>query len=393
MKSLLVTLSILLVSSSPAFSQAEAEKAGSQKGASQQKPAEKKAEEATKIGEKKPAKEAKKTGDGKKKGKRLLPRIPKGKLPKRTRTPPDPKKDQLSRGSVYLSIAEVEDPSRGKAGPAKVSVVQPYAAEYFRRAGFRVVKNVGNADFRIEGKVVATFVSPIIFRKRTIGWKYIADASVTVTNRDGQLVSEHQIPQQEWDGGQDEPTASIDIRRLIAKNVHDTLFVKCAAFQTPKVGELLAALKVDPLEAEDPRSGNELVDLMADLGVTAVPFLLEALTDNTTVLAETDFPGLKKLDDLKVYHMADKALEEIFQKVSRLPLKATADERFIVTLGWENEWRRFCPAFRESEEFQKKLAQARLVIRRQQRAKKKANPATTKTPAPDKPAPKANAGK
>jgi hypothetical protein len=67
-------------------------------------------------------------------------------------------------------------------------------------------------------------------------------------------------------------------------------------------------------------------------------------------MVKAAYPGLKVPTDLKIYHLADKTLEEIFQKVSRMELKTPPQLRFYIIAGWENEWRRFCKPFRESPE-------------------------------------------
>ena len=81
-----------------------------------------------------------------------------------------------------------------------------------------------------------------------------------------------------------------------------------------------------------------------------MPYMLEALSDTRSVLMRSNYPGLneKNRSALKVFHIADKVLEEIFQKVSRMGLETTAKGRFRVMKGWEHEWRRFCPPFRDS---------------------------------------------
>ena len=69
-----------------------------------------------------------------------------------------------------------------------------------------------------------------------------------------------------------------------------------------------------------------------------------------------DDPALKEgvAARLRVYHAADKALEEIFQKVSRMKPEITPDDpeherlRRRILRGWENEWKRFCKPLAES---------------------------------------------
>ena len=68
------------------------------------------------------------------------------------------------------------------------------------------------------------------------------------------------------------------------------------------------------------------------------------------VKVNAHYPGLtaSNTEKLRIYHLADKALEDIFQKVSRLNLDMPARARSLVIRGWEAEWARFCPSFREA---------------------------------------------
>ena len=117
-----------------------------------------------------------------------------------------------------------------------------------------------------------------------------------------------------------------------------------------------AVIVIRTRRGDAPLTTEQVVSRLADIGFPAVPYLLDAMTDERVVRLDSDYPGLKgrNLEDLRVYHIADKALEEIFQKVSRMGLDVTADDvehhrlRRVILLGWENEWRRFAKAFRES---------------------------------------------
>ena len=89
---------------------------------------------------------------------------------------------------------------------------------------------------------------------------------------------------------------------------------------------------------------------LADRGLAVVPYMLEALSDTRPVVMPSSYPGLSEENrsELTVSHIADKVLEEIFQKISRMSLATTEKERFRIMSGWEQEWRRFCPPFRDS---------------------------------------------
>jgi hypothetical protein len=289
-----------------------------------------------------------KDGNQEKAGKPAIPELPKEKLPPRTRPRPDPAKVQFTRAPVYVKFAERVRPMKGEEYVPGVAVVENYLAEYFRRAGHPVVSSPREAKYRVEGSVQLQFVNILTFQGRTMGWKYRAESRVQLLDGEGQEVEKYAVPELFRESSRGEESVVLDLRRQLAKLHHEHLLHQGKTLANRTAVELLSILTVDQLEAEEPVSGSEVMRKLADLGLPAVPYLLEALTDTRPVLAQAEYPDLKNPDDLKVYHLADKVLEEIFQKVSRMKLTSTPDERFIIIRGWENEWRRFCPPFRES---------------------------------------------
>ncbi|MCZ6795433.1 MAG: hypothetical protein O7J95_17660 [Planctomycetota bacterium] len=290
----------------------------------------------------------------KKPGAPVIPELPRDQLPPRTRAKPDPKK-QYVKETVYVKVAETARARRGKAYTPRVPVIQQYLGEYFRRAGYPVVSSAESADYRVEGSFETAFLKVITFREQVIAWKYRGKVTLQVLGRQGRVAQKIDVPEYTRDSVKDEKSCILDMRRYFAKELYDEMFNEGPVFANKPVAGLLAALNVDPLEAEEPLSGNEIIQRLADVGLPAVPYLLEAMTDTGDVLAETEYPGLARLEDLKVYHVADKVLEEIFQKVSRMDLATDDYRRLIITLGWENEWRRFCPPFRDSPSYKRRL--------------------------------------
>jgi len=288
-----------------------------------------------------------------------IPPLPASELPKRTRVPPDPAREQLRRGKVYVEIDEAIEPKSGEEVRPEFLVVDEYVEEYFRRAGWEVIEDGAGAEYRVTGRARAVFDQELVFRGTVLGWKYYGAVQVSIVDRDGREVEAITIPDTTREGVKDEPTAARDLLRLLAKLVHDKIFFTSSIFGGRKAVSLIESLTIDPLEAEAPLAVEEVIERLADLGLEAVPVLLEALTDNRVVLAESRWPGLVDPAQLRVYHAADKALEEIFQKVSRMRLETTPDERFWIIRGWENEWRRFCPPFRDSPVYARFLATLR----------------------------------
>ncbi len=316
--------------------------------------------------------EAKKDPSKKKKSKevdeRLKP-IPKDKLPKATRTKPDPKKEQFKKVPVFVSCDEIIIPRNGELYAPNLPVIQPYLASYFARAGYKVVDTLQEAKYIIVGNFEGAFVKELKFEGVLVAVNFGGEVSFEVLDQKQKIIdsftmkgidAEATIPKlnkkkTKKKTSQKEPKlpeehyAVIDLRRKIAKEVWKRLYHKKGLFSDGKVSKLIESVTVDSLEAENPLSGDQVLEELVKARFQAVPYLLEALTDTRVVLAPFKYPGLTPLnsEQLRVYHFADKVLEEIFQKVSRMGLDTPDKHRFIIIQGWQNEWKRFCPAWKK----------------------------------------------
>lgn len=301
-----------------------------------------------------------------------IPEIPRDRLPPQTRPRPDPKTAQYLREPVYVRVQEAFWTEAGEECVPDSPVSQHYLEEYFRRAGHPVVETPKDAAYRIEGNAAVVYLETLTFKETVIGCKVEGSSAVRVLDRNGQEVEKFQvdpfprtIASTEGERGREkmEKEASRDVLRMVAKLQYDNLFTRGKVFADTEVVSLIEALASPPPAAGAPITGEKVVNRLADMGFRAVPYLLEALSDTRTVLVDSAYPGLKNPDDLKVFHLADKALEEVFQKVSRLNLRSRDEHRFIIIQGWSNEWRRFCRPYRTSPAYLK--AQARRDARKQ----------------------------
>ena len=286
----------------------------------------------------------------------LKPLPPKD-LPPQTRPKPDPQKTQFLREPVFVHVEERAKPSVGEAFTPKVPVVENYLQEYLRRAGHPVVSRQEDASYRVEGNVQAEFNKKLTVLGRVEGYKYGGSSAVRVLASDGRELEKFEIPQVFQASSRSEQDALLQFERYMAKVVWENLFGRGAVLGNPKVVSLVSALAIEgPPPAPDavdtePLTTETIISSLVGMGLEAVPYLLDALTDDRIVRIESKYPGLKgrNLDDLRIYHIADKALEEIFQKVSRMNLDTSEVQRVRLVLpGWESEWRRFCKPFRES---------------------------------------------
>ncbi len=333
-----------------------------------------------------------------------IPKLPLEKLPKATGVKPDPAKEQYIREAVLVKITETIHPDhpdqpekgaseKGEPYTPKQPIVSIYLSEYFRRAGFQIVDEPAKAAYRVEGVFEGLYDKTLMFRGQAIAVKYKGSCHLQVLDPPGNELERVEIPEIYTEGiiGQDkvrnlgpeggiedssglpaqagvkaeegsekgaaekkgereEKNAVLDLRRQMAKALWGNLFQRGKPFADPEIPLLLSSLAADDSTSENPTSTDEVVRKLVAGRFKAVPYLLEALSDERPVLVAASYPGLTPADaqKLRVYHLADKALEEIFQKVSRMDLSTPPKHRFVIIRGWENEWRRFCKPYRES---------------------------------------------
>jgi hypothetical protein len=285
-----------------------------------------------------------------------IPEIPKEKLPPRTRPKPDPEKTPYILQPVRVTIEEaVTSPKGDSYVPEPVTL--NYLSEYFRRAGHLVVGPGASAAYGVEGRVQLQFHSDLKVLGQPMGWKYRASASFRVLDGSGKELEHIEIPEVFRESVKSDKSAVVTTQRYLAKVIWDNLFYRGSVFADKKIQGLINALAQEggedgapDLGLQGPVTTGRVIQALADAGFKAVPYLLDALTDERIVRVDSEDPRLKgrNLDDFKIYHVADKALEEIFQKVSPMSLDTIAKERFVIIKGWEKEWRRFCKPYRES---------------------------------------------
>ena len=295
-----------------------------------------------------------------------IPEIPRDKLPPQTRAKPDPAKQQHRGQPVSVVVTETASASQGDPYVPAVRVTENYLKEYFRRAGHAVVDGPAGAAARVEGAVELKFHTKLEVRGEVLGWKYRGAASLRVVDSKGAELQKIEVPELFHENVKSEESGVLHLRRQMAQVLWQHLFHKGTVFGRRDVVSWINALCVEPGGSEgaqggppDASSAEAVTKALADIGFPSVPYLIEALTDERIVRLPSKYPGLQggNLDRLRVYHVADKVLEEIFQKVSRLDLATTPAERRIIIRGWENEWMRFCPSFRESPEAERRRSE------------------------------------
>ncbi len=275
--------------------------------------------------------------------------LPDAKLPAKTRPAPDPARDQYVREPVYVRVAEVIVDSAGELKIPDVQIVDRYLQEYLRRAGFPIAATVAEAKYRIEGDLEAQFDKVLRIQGRPVAFKVRAECSLFLLDADGSELEGFEIPEIFQENVKSEKSAFVQVRRLAAKTFWDHLTKDGDVLGDREVEAVIQRLSAVPREG-DAWSTEDCVKTLVGRGLAVVPAMLDALTDTRPVLVPSSYRGLtpETRPKLRIYHVADQVLEEIFQKVSRMNLDTPHRWRFLIMRGWENEWRRFCPPFRDS---------------------------------------------
>ncbi len=312
-----------------------------------------------------------------------IPELAAAHLPLVTGEKPDPEREAYARDPVFVRVDEYVKPREGEFYSPEIPLVGKYLAEYFRRAGHPVVETQGDAKLIVVGSVECEFVKPLTFREQVFAVQFQGTGSVRVLGPQRDILAEFDIPGVKGEGilpelennaelkgrviqanrlpeprridGENPPREEInaitDLRRRIARDLWRGIFYEKGPLSDGEISRTLDSLAVDD-PAGDPADGDRVVDKLVALRLKAVPYLIEALTDDRPVLVKATYKGLTPANasQLRVYHLADRALENVFQKVSRMGLGTPDKHRFVIIRGWENEWKRFCKSFRESPE-------------------------------------------
>ena len=246
---------------------------------------------------------------GVKKKKPPIPELAADQLPKQTRARPDPAKSQVELDAIHVTIVEMPQTMPGKRNTPQTSVVKNNHREYLPRPRYRIVENPAKARYRVSGKISTIFDTELILRNKIIAWKYAGTISAKLQDANGKVLQEMDIPEVFRLNVKSEKSAIWDLRRFLAHLIYSELCLKGDELTNGKIVSLIESLAVDSFDQVEDIEASAVVEKLADHGLQAVPYLLQALTDTRTVMVKAVYPGLKVPTDLKIYHLADKVLE------------------------------------------------------------------------------------
>lgn len=250
-----------------------------------------------------------------------------------------PPSGSLDRGTVFVEVTEALD---GETTDLNISELLITRA--LLHHGLHLAPEE-DARYRFEGRLSATFHQRLTMElggvEQLLEHQWLAEFEGTLTDRgeEGSDAKERTevfaFPEPLLNGRTDEELARRDIRRrsatIIARDV-----TRGEILGQPRIAGLLDAL-LDPF---DPRTFDEIERDLVDEGLPAVPYLLDALADERAVRLEGTYPGLEEWnrEELKVHHIADRALSEILGRTAGLDLLSTKERRLRVIIGWTWAW-------------------------------------------------------
>src|SRR5207249_594451 len=152
-----------------------------------------------------------------------------------------------------------------------------------------VVKDAGAARYRLRGTYDAKFSRVIELQGTPIAHKYVGRVRLGIeeAGKPGE-VDAVEVPEFFADGVleqgvPEDQVAVYEMRRRLAKIVWDRLRTSGKVFSDPDIPALLSSLSSDEQEREAPTRAEDIVKKLSARRFSAVPYLLDALTDTRQV--------------------------------------------------------------------------------------------------------------
>ncbi len=246
----------------------------------------------------------------------------------------------LDRGTFYVEVKEVMDGESTTDHIAEFLFIKQMLLH-----GFTPVSTPEQARYTIKGEIECKYHKQVTFdfggQSQHLEHQYKAFAQVTLTDNKAEEGSEESeeyfdVPEPGMINGRTEKDdAKRDIRRYAATKLSERL-VAGKMLLNAEVKQLEYALG-DPFEE---RTFNDVIGSYVEIGHRAVPYLLSLILDDRPVKLKGDYPGLtgETAQELRYYHIADRALGDILLRDSALQLDSSEDYYKKVITGWFWAW-------------------------------------------------------
>lgn len=244
--------------------------------------------------------------------------------------------DLFLRDAIYFEV-ETDEHTR----PILDNVMK-----YAKLFGFAPVMQPDRAAYAVSGTLECRALEPVKLDDAIVQYKWTLSADLKVSDTaTGALLEQVTVPSQEK-GAADKDRAYYYASKACASKAAQFLFFDGQALGRPGIRNLLADLLIESTEG---RLFNDIMESLVDAGREAVPFLIWKLNDRRRVALPGDLPGLtdELAGHVKVYHVANRALERILNRETGLHVTRDTDRAFVnkVQLGWFMHWRKMCGAY------------------------------------------------
>ena len=246
--------------------------------------------------------------------------------------------DPLERGTFYLSVVEtIEDE------PTPRNITDQLVALELVLHGFERTEDRAKARYILEGTTTGRFFKDVVFeyagQKQLLEKQYKGEFECVVTDTsrpadDPKRVEKIAIPTVK-NGRTDDRLARRDLCRLLATDGARAL-ISGSLLGNGRVTKLIFELE----DAKSTRTFNEVVADLAAIGQPAIPYLIDTLSNEESVVLKGRYPGFVDAEEnpLLCYHIADMALGDIFQAFSGLDIASDEDELLRVKTAWIWAW-------------------------------------------------------
>jgi hypothetical protein len=267
---------------------------------------------------------------------------------------------------LYVGPAVVMEVTATGEGAQIVNELGKYA----RLFGCPVVKAKEGADYGLTGTVSLAEVKEADGTTEADQsapeehvWRVDAELAVRETGS-GKTVEEFPPLEDYRYRAADRDAARREAVRAVTSQLARLVFYFGETLGQPDVRELLADLVID---TKDEYFYNDVVANLEEIGLRAVPYLIWQMeNDRRLVALSGDLPGLKdeEADKVRVYHVANYALEQILNRKTRLWVDAAPNEVTRHVRAWQGLWQKRCAAYiKDPEKLDRLLAERRAAAK------------------------------
>ncbi len=215
--------------------------------------------------------------------------------------------------------------------------------KFARLFGFPPVGVDEAPAYTVRGRIALVEIEPAMFEDQVLEYKFQADVAFELAPAGGgAAVEAFELPEYVV-GAASKDRALRNAVRAVATKLAQFIFYDGRTLGDPVLRDLCADLLI---ERSDDLQYNEVVEKLVAAGYRAVPFLIWNMNDSRKVALTGDLPLLREedADKVRVYLVANYALERIFGGSTGLTVASSREEVREAMDEWQRRWRERCGA-------------------------------------------------